>query len=114
LPRQVELRIVDASPSAPASLDIYIVAPGVDIAQLQPTISPLELGQASVYVDLMTESSGYAQIMVIVTKSGDTTRTQLLNKIYTLYDGQIRTLVLVDSPGGGALSFVPLELNDLN
>jgi hypothetical protein len=34
--------------------------------------------------------------------------------MYTLSEGQIRTLVLVDVSGGGALSFVPLELNDLN
>lgn len=111
---QAELRMVDASPSAPASLDIYIVAPGIDITQREPTISPLQFAQQSAYQDLTTESSGYAQTMVIVTKSGDTTKTQLVNQIYTLSEGQIITLVLVDVPGGGALSFSPLELNDLN
>ncbi len=66
-------------------------------------------------MDLTTESSGYAQIVLIVTKSGDPTKTQLVNQTYTLSVGQIRTLVLVDVyPGGGALSFSPLELNDLN
>jgi len=50
---------------------------------------------------------------MIVTASGS--KTQLINQSYLLSQGQIRTFVLVDvSSGGGALSFVPLELNDLN
>ncbi len=114
LSSQAELRIVDASPSAPASLDIYIAAPGVDITQFEPTISALQFAQQSAYVDLTVEKSGYAEVMVIVTKSGDPSKTQLANQMYTLSEGQIRTLVLVDVSGGGALSFVPLELNDLN
>jgi hypothetical protein len=111
---QAELRIVDASPSAPAGLDIYIVAPGIDITQRQPAISALQFGAQSAYQDLTTEKSGNTQIMVIVTKSGDPTKTQYVNQIYTLSVAQIRTLVLVDASGGGALSLVPLELSDLN
>jgi hypothetical protein len=111
---QAELRIVDASPSAPASLDIYIVAPGIDITQRPPTISALQFGQQSAYQDLTTEKSGDAQITVVVTKSGDPTKTQYVNQIYTLSASQIRTLVLVDASGGGAISLVPLELSDLN
>jgi hypothetical protein len=111
---QSEIRIVDASPSAPKSLDIYIVAPGIDITHRQPTISALQFGQQSAYQDLVTESSGNVQIMVIVTKSGDPAKTQYVNQIYTLSVAQIRTLVLVDASGGGAISFVPLELSDLN
>ena len=112
---QAELRVVDASPSAPSSLDIYIVAPGVDITQRQPTISALQFAQQSAYVDLTIGSSGYSQIVVIVTKSGDPTKAQFVNQTYTFSAGQIRTVVLVDAyPGGGALSFSPLELNDLN
>ncbi len=114
LSSQAELRIVDASPSAPTSLDMYIVAPGIDITQRQPTISALQLGEQSAYQDLTTEKSGNAQITVIVTKSGDPTKTQYVNQIYTLSVAQIRTLVLVDASGGGAISFVPLELSDLN
>lgn len=112
---QAEVRIVDASPSAPPSLDIYIVALGTDITQLQPTISTLQFEQQSAYQNLTAAKSGYAQIMVIVTRSGDATKAQLLNHTYTLAETQIRTIVLVDaSPGGGVLSFIPLELNDLN
>jgi Domain of unknown function (DUF4397) len=111
---QAELRIVDASPSAPSNLDIYIVAPGTDIAPRQPDISSLQFTQPSTYLDLTTEKSGYAEIVVIVTQSGDPTKTPLVNQIYTLQESQIRTLMLVDVAGGGALSLSPLELSDLN
>jgi len=110
---QAEVRIIDASPSAPPSVDIYMVGPGTDISQIEPTIPSLLFGQASVYASLTIPSSGFAQIMMIVTASGS--KTQLINQSYLLSVGQIRTLVLVDvSPGSGALSFFPLELNDLN
>jgi Domain of unknown function (DUF4397) len=115
LPGQVELRVIDASPSAPPSLDIYMAAPGTDITQIAPVISALQLGQASLYVPLNTVSStGYARIMVIVTANGS--KTQLLSQFYTPYVGQIRSLVLVDNPppNDGTMSYVPLELNDLN
>ncbi len=111
---QAEVRIIDASPSAPPSADIYIVAPGTDISHVEPIIPSLLFAQASVYVSLPApQSPSVAQIMMIVTASGS--KTQLINQSYLLSQGQIRTLVLVDvSPGGGALSFFPLELNDLN
>ncbi|HUB03121.1 MAG TPA: DUF4397 domain-containing protein [Terriglobales bacterium] len=115
LPGQVELRVIDASPSAPGSLDVYMAAPGTDITQLAPVTSGLQFGQASIYVPFNTVSStDLARIMVIVTPAGS--KTQLLNQIYTPYDGQIRSLVLVDNPppNGGTMSYVPIELNDLN
>lgn len=113
LSSQAEVRIIDASPSAPPSVDIYMVGPGTDISRVEPIISSLLFGQASVYISLTIPSSGFAQTMMIVTASGS--KTQLVNKSYLLSNGQIRTVVLVDvSPGGGALSFFPLELNDLN
>jgi len=112
LPNQVELRMIDASPSAPSSLDIYMVAPGTDITNVDPVISPLSQGQASQLISLPVAKSGFAEILMIVTPSQS--KTQLVNQTYKLANGQIRTLVLVDSPGGGSLSFSPLELSDLN
>ncbi len=110
---QAEVRIIDASPSAPPSLDVYVVTPGTDISQVEPIIPSLSFGQASIYVSLTIPSSGFAQTMMIVTASGS--KTQLINQSYLLSNGQIRTIVLVDvSPGADALSFFPLELNDLN
>jgi len=107
---QVELRVIDASPSAPPALDIYMVAPGTDITEAVPSISSLSFEQASLYIPLTTHD-GVTGSMVVVTPAGDSTQ-QLINHTYTLIDGQIRTLVLVDVPSGGSLSFTPLELAD--
>jgi hypothetical protein len=103
----VEFRIMDASPSAPGSVDIYIVPPGTDITGISPDISGLTFGQASTYV-----SKGANTYEVIVTTMGN--KTPLISPSYTLTAGQIRTIVLVDIAGGGALNGTPLELNDLN
>jgi hypothetical protein len=115
LPGQVELRVIDASPSAPTSMDVYVVSPGTDITQATPAVSALKFGSASAYIPYNTVSStGFARILVIVTPAGS--KTQLVNQIYTPYVGQIRSLVLVDNPppNGGAMSSTPLVLNDLN
>lgn len=110
---QAELRIIDGSPSAPSNLDIYLVLPGTDITPIKPVISPLSFEHASQYVSLSVQKSGLVDVVMIVTATGD--KAPLANRTYTLADGQIRSLVLVDvSPLGGALSFIPLELNDLN
>jgi Domain of unknown function (DUF4397) len=85
------MRMIDVSPSAPASLDVYMVAPGTDIAQVVQVVSPLLFGQASLYVPIPTQSSrGLANVMVMVTATGS--KTQILNQIYTPMVGQIRTL----------------------
>jgi hypothetical protein len=106
-----ELRVIDASPSAPQALDIYIVTPGTDIKQVAPSIPTLSFKQASLYIPLTTKN-GVTDAMVVVTPAGDNSQ-QLISHLYTLGEGQIHTLVLVDvSPAGGALSFVPLVLSD--
>jgi hypothetical protein len=105
----VEFRIIDASPSGPASVDVYIVPPGTDITNISPQISGLgSTTQASSYVSL--SAATYA---VIVTATGN--KTPIVNQNYTLVSGQIRTLVLMDNLGGGnGMSTFPLELSDLN
>jgi len=103
----IEFRIVDASPSAPTSVDVYIVPPGTDITTVDPQVSGLTFQQASSYQSLAT-----AIYAVIVTPSGN--KTPFINQDYTLTAGQIRTLVLVDVNGGGAISPTPVELSDLN
>lgn len=110
---QIELRVINASPSAAQPLDIYMVPPGTDITLVPPTTAALAFEQESLYIPLPTHN-GTTDVMVVVTPSGVNTQ-QLINHTYTLTDGQIRTLVLVDaSPGGGALSFSPLLLADFN
>lgn len=91
----VEFRIIHASPSSP-TVDVYIVPPGTDITQVNPpTISGLTYQQASTY-----QSLAAATYSVIVTTSGSKQEI-IFPQDYGLTAGQIRTLVLVDNPGGG-------------
>jgi Domain of unknown function (DUF4397) len=105
----VEFRIINASPSGPASVDVYIVPPGTDIANVTPQISGLgSTSQASGYISLAA-----ATYAVIVTANAN--KTPIVNQNYTLVSGQIRSLVLVDNQGGGnGMSTIPVELSDLN
>lgn len=117
----IELRVFHASPSAalpppapppppPASLDVYVVTPGTDITNLSPTIPSLVYQQASGYQNLAA-----ASYEVIMTATGDGAKTRLIDQTYNnLTAGQIRTLVVVDKAGGGAISPTPLVLADLN
>jgi hypothetical protein len=112
----IKLRVVHASTSVPplpstsvpGPLDVYVVAPGTDIAGMSPTIPSLAYQQASGYQSLPGGS-----YEVIVTPAGDQTQ-QPIDQTYTLAAGQIRTLVILDVAGGGTVSATPLELADLN
>lgn len=104
----IKLRMVHASPFSNATnFDVYIVAPGTDITTLTPNISNLPYTQGSGY-----QSLAAATYEVIVTDTGS--KVPIIDQSYPLTAGQIRTLVIVDILGGGALSTVPLELSDLN
>lgn len=111
-PGDAEMRVVDASPSAPSSVDVYVVPTGTDIASATPTISGLIFQQASSYQSLSAATYAYVLYTVIVTPSGS--KTPFINQGYTLSAGQIRTLVLVDASGLKAASQTPLALVDLN
>ena len=108
----VNFRIVHASPSAPASVDVYIVPTGTDISSASPTISGLNFQQASGYQSISAATYAYVLDTVLVTPSGS--KTPFVNQNYTLTAGQVRTLVLVDATGGGAPAPTPLELFDLH
>jgi hypothetical protein len=104
----VEFRIINSSPASPSgSVDVYIVPPGTDITQVTPQVSGLAYGQGSGY-----QSLAAATYELVVTPQGNTTR--YVDQNYSLTAGQIRSFVLVDVSGGGALSGLPLELSDLN
>jgi hypothetical protein len=107
-----EVRIVHASPSAPGSVDVYVVPTGTDISSATPTISGLMFEQASGYQSLSAATYAYVLYTVIVTPSGS--KTPFINQGYTLSAGQIRTLVLVDASGSKTASPTPLALLDLN
>ena len=107
-----EIRVVHASPSAPGSVDVYVVPTGSDISNAAPTISGLMYQQASSYQSLSAATYAYVLYTVIVTPSGS--KTPFINQGYTLSAGQIRTLVLVDASGSKTPSQTPLALVDLN
>jgi trimeric autotransporter adhesin len=107
-----EVRIVHASPSAPGSVDVYVVPTGTDVSSATPTISGLMYEQASNYESLSAATYAYVLYTVIVTPSGS--KTPFINQGYTLSAGQIRTLVLVDASGSKTASPTPLALLDLN
>ena len=102
-----KLRIVYASPSGPASVDVYLVAPGTDITNVTPTVSSLAYGQASGY-----QTAAAASTEVIITAAGN--KASIVDQTYDLTAGQIRTLVVLDNAGGGSVNPIPLELADLN
>src|ERR1700683_534150 len=111
-PGDTEMRVVHASPSAPSSVDVYVVPTGTDISSATPTISGLMFQQASSYESLSAATYAYVLYTVIVTPSGS--KTPFINQGYTLSAGQIRTLVLVDASGSKTASQTPLALLDLN
>jgi hypothetical protein len=103
----VEFRIIDASPSSPGTVDVYIVPPGTNITSVTPQISALAYTQASTY-----QSLAAGTYSVIVTTSGS--KNEFISQDFALPTaGMIRTLVLVDNTGGG-LPASWLELSDLN
>ena len=102
-----KLRIVHASPSGPASVDVYVVAPGTDITNVTPTVSGLAYGQASGY-----QTATAASTEVIITAAAN--KAAIIDQTYDLTAGQIRTLVVLDNTPGGSVNPVPLELVDLN
>jgi hypothetical protein len=106
----VKFRVIHASPSGPSSVDVYI-EPNPFNGNLTPpaTIPGLAYEQASSYVSLAFNSSGYT---VFVTASGST--TPIFSQIINNPTGSIRTLVLTDVQNGSSMNPAFLELNDLN
>ena len=94
-----KLRIVNAAPSAGA-VDVYVTAPDVaDISALAPTVSGLGFRSASAYLAL---AAGAQRVRV----TGAGTQTVLLDTAapavaLALAAGQIRTVLVLDKPGGG-------------
>ena len=111
----IKVRVIHSAPDPvdaqknPAHVDVYIVPPGTDITNATPAIASLGYQQASDYQNVAA-----ATYEIIVTQSTDLTKARLIDQTYDFTTGQIRTLVTVDIPGGGAMSATPLELSDLN
>jgi hypothetical protein len=118
----VSFRVIEASPSGPTSVDIYLIANPVT-CQLGATgctaaITGLTYQSTSTYVNLPfnTNSNGSGYQM-FVTPHGSLTPLfsggQTINGGGTTL-GSIRTMVLIDESGGGAMSSQAIVLDDLN
>ncbi|HET6463571.1 MAG TPA: DUF4397 domain-containing protein [Candidatus Krumholzibacteria bacterium] len=103
---KIKVRLVHAAPGAP-TVDIYITAPGADLATATPTLAGVPYGVASDYLEV---PAGTYQVRV----TPENTKTVAIDSgALTLNAGQIRTAVAVDAVGGGA-PFGAVVLPDRN
>jgi hypothetical protein len=107
----VSIRVIHASPTwnysyYPTGMDIYVLGPGQTIVEGTQTVSALGYEHASKYV-----SAAANTYTVIATPPGLPAETDVLPQ-YAFNSGVVRTVVFVDSPGGG-LGATPLVLSDL-
>lgn len=91
----VKVRLVHAAPSV-GDVDIYVTAPGADLATATPTLTGVPFKGASSYLEVPA-----GDYQVRVTPAG--TKTVAIDTgTLTLAAGQIRTGLAVEAPGGGA------------
>jgi hypothetical protein len=113
----VEFRVINASPSGPLAVDVYIEPTPFNGNLTNPAISALAQTQASSYVTLPWNSDGSGWT-IIVTAAGSTTPYNGFNFNTGNIGGQsttaIRTLVLTDVQNGNSMSLNPIVLSDLN
>lgn len=101
---QARVRVINASPSA-GSVDVYVTT--TDSTLVNPIATNVPLEGISPYV---TVPSGAGRVRVTTTG----TKTVLLDVDATsLTAGQVRTVLMIDSPGGG-LPVTWLAIPDLN
>jgi hypothetical protein len=101
----VSIRMINASPSLGAA-DVYIVTAGTSIDSVSPTISGLAFAAASSYQSL-SASTNYEVIFA----PANTKFTVIDSGPLGLTSGQVRTIVGLNSQGGG---FTDAVLPDLN
>lgn len=102
----VRVRAIHGAPSAPA-VDIYITAPGADLATETPALTNVVFGDVADYLEA---PAGTYQVRV--TPAG--TKTVVIDSgALALASGQVRTAIAVDAAGGGP-PFDLLLLEDLN
>jgi Domain of unknown function (DUF4397) len=102
----VRVRAIHGAPSAP-SVDVYVTAPGADLATATPTLTGVDFGEFSDYLEVPA-----GDYQVRVTPAG-TKIVAIDSGALTLSGGEVRTVIAVDATGGGA-PFDFLVLADLN
>jgi hypothetical protein len=103
----VKLKFIHVAPSA-GSVDIYVISPGTGIGGLSPQLSGL-IYQHNNEISSITAGS----YEVIMTQAGTQNPISGLDITYTWTAGQVRTIVILDSPSGGS-PFSQLVLSDVN
>jgi hypothetical protein len=104
----MNIRVVNASPNL-GTVDVYVVPQNTTLSSVTPTISGLNFGQASNYINVNIGSS--ANYEIYFTQVG-TTFTYLDTGPIGFASGQNRTIVGLNNPSGGPYTFVLLK--DLN
>lgn len=90
----IKVRLVHGAPNV-GQVDIYVTAPGADLATATPALTAVPFKGASGYLEVPAGS-----YQVRVTPTG--TKTVALDTgTLTLAAGQIRTGIAVEAPGGG-------------
>jgi hypothetical protein len=92
---RARLRVVHGAPSAPA-VDVYVTAPGADLAGATPALTGVEFRDASSYLEV---PAGSYQVRVTV---AGTTQVAIDTGTLALAAGQVRTAIAIDAPGAGA------------
>ena len=95
------------APQVRPAVDIYVTAPGADLETALPVLTSVEFGDVADYLEVPA-----GDYQVRVTPAG-TKVVALDSGTLTLESGQVRTVIAVDAPGGGA-PFDLLVLADLN
>jgi hypothetical protein len=103
-PGFAKLRLIHGAPNA-GEVDIYVTAPGADLALETPDEAGLASGEVLGYTEV--EEGDY---QVRVTPSG--TLTPVIDETVSLGSGDIRTAVAIEVVGGGA--YDALLLDDTN
>lgn len=102
----IKVRLVHGAPNV-SNVDIYVTAPGANLATATPTLTSVPFQGASDYLEVPAGS-----YQVRVTPAGSKT-VALDTGTLTLTSGQIRTAIAVEAPGGGT-PLAALLLADLN
>lgn len=90
----VRVRVIHAAPAA-GNVDVYATAIGADINTATPVLTNVPFRGVSGYLEV---PAGAYQFRV--TPAG--TKTVAISADVALQDGQVRTVVATDAPGGGA------------
>ncbi len=96
---EAKVRIVHASPTA-QDVDIYVAAPGTDIATIAPAFAGVPFRGSTGYVSLPADADGESFEVTVV--PAGTTTPAIGPAVFNFFAGDVLTVVARDAVGGGA------------